>query len=296
MIVMPNQVRDYMAYVIMRLLGENPSLVLYYGPVPQTAEQADNNQIVGFIPVTPRSLQVINGEINLIQTLQGYATISSGTNYFKLMSEQSQPLIMGSVGYNYSKRWTAGTIFHQGEQVANGPMVFVCTIAGISANAGYGPLEQTTGIQDGSCVWSYLGPWGDLNFNNPNFAENETIVISEFRLKMPNASLPTATPYVPYTFDPRVFFPPRQPQGLMACDPCCSNAPRCNCDPKIPPPPPIVQPAPYYISPNFGCDPPESFTQRVNPLPPAYAQSPCFPCPPPPFNDDWPSYWPFGPV
>lgn len=102
--------------------------------------------------------------------LQSVVATASGLTTIWPYQSASQPDLdycrlslgaMSTEGYDYVDEqsvpaWVALTVYAAGDHVINdGVRCYVCTTGGTSGNAG-GPTGTSTGIADGSCVWSFF--------------------------------------------------------------------------------------------------------------------------------------------
>jgi hypothetical protein len=89
--------------------------------------------------------------------------------------------------------WQATTAYTVGKHVTNdtSPVkIYICTTAGTSAGSG-GPTGTGSGITDGTCVWSYVGPKSSITAtdNTTKVTVEATTVADAYRLYVDNVDL-----------------------------------------------------------------------------------------------------------
>lgn len=112
---------------------------------------------------------------------QLYSTLA-----FPFAQDNDIPLAVGRAGAiikklylhqaNYGAAWAQSTAYAVNAQVTANGNVYVCTTAGTSAAAGTGPATTTSGITDGTAVWSFLSTAGSISFIQ---VRNQGVIIWE---------------------------------------------------------------------------------------------------------------------
>jgi hypothetical protein len=77
---------------------------------------------------------------------------------------------------NYGAAWAQSTAYTVGTQVTANGNVYVCTTAGTSAASGTGPATTTSGITDGTVVWSFVSTAGSISYMQ---VRNQGVIIWE---------------------------------------------------------------------------------------------------------------------
>jgi hypothetical protein len=181
--------RTSMAAAIVSAVA-NGTCKLFTGTVPANTAASDpaGECASGSLGATPLQAVSTSGQV----TISGTWTLT-GDNLggvaasFRIYDNTTACRLQGTVGWQTSANWAASTAYSTvGYIVANGSNAYQVTAGGTSASSG-GPTGTSGSITDGTVTWKYLGSVGDLNINNTNVANGQTVTVSQFTMPIGNA-------------------------------------------------------------------------------------------------------------
>lgn len=169
--------RNLQAAQLEAALGASPRLQFHSGLRPTNAAAARSGTLLAdmTLPADPLSA-ASSGAVSLLGTWSDTSANNAGlAGYFSLLDNAAATChLQGLV----SEPWTASKAYVVGRQVHNGGNVYRCTTAGTSASSG-GPTGTGTGINDGTAVWSYLGPV-EMTLDNVDIAVGQAVTVTGF--------------------------------------------------------------------------------------------------------------------
>lgn len=163
--------------------GSTPKLRLLGGTPPANAGAAlSSNPVLVEITVAPAAAS--NGTKDMIggaKTGTGAAAAGTGTpaTFYRVYDSAGSNCFEQGTVTQSAPAWSPSTAYTAGQRVTNNGNIYSCTTAGTSASSG-GPSGTGSGISDGTAVWSYVSPLGDILIDNPSIAQNQTVSVNTF--------------------------------------------------------------------------------------------------------------------
>ena len=171
-------VRNAILDVVETTIGASPVLKFFGGAaLPANVGTADAGTVLATLNLPSDWMAAASGGTKAMSgSWQDASADASGlARYYRIYANGGTPChYQGLV----SQAWAGSTAYQLNQHVSNGGNVYICTTAGTSAGSG-GPTGTGTGITDGSCVWSYVGP-AEMVLDNTNLAASQPVTINSY--------------------------------------------------------------------------------------------------------------------
>lgn len=173
--------RTDMIVALLARFGASPILEIRTGLPPANPAAADTGTVLSTIALPADWMTApAAGASQLKAALSDAADAAGYAGHVRIKSSDGVCHFQDLV----SQPWAATSAFAVGQQVHKGGIVYRCTAAGNSGNAG--PAGTGAGIADGGVTWSSVGGLG-MDIDNTNLAVGQIFRLYGFGLTAPNA-------------------------------------------------------------------------------------------------------------
>lgn len=179
--------RTNMAAQIRETVAGSGVLKIFSGAEPANCAASDPSGLLCTIDLPATPFSEASGVSSLAGSWTGTGSALGTAACFRVYDGSSNCHMQGSVGWQVSGAWAQSTAYTLGQMISNGGNAYQCTTAGTSAATGTGPSGTGSGITDGTAVWEYVGPIGDMGLNNTSIASGQTVTISTYTTTIGNA-------------------------------------------------------------------------------------------------------------
>lgn len=176
-------VRNAMLDAIETAIGTSAKLEIFSGAVPANVTASEAGvKIVEFDLASDWAANASGGSKSFNNApLSVAAALGGVAGHYRIFASDGVTCHLQGIASQSGAAWLATTAYVVNQVATNGGNVYKATTAGTSAGS-VGPTGTGGSIADGTVVWAYQGPVGELTLDNTNIAAGQTVNVTSFSI------------------------------------------------------------------------------------------------------------------